>query len=112
MSEAPRDWMPEIVAHLENEWGVAEADLREPSDWDRVLDALTERVGHLLKYQPDRVASAMYLLDIRERDFAQALEQPSHEDRAHALALVIMNRETEKIRTRRQYKDQRIEGGG
>ncbi|MBI1319693.1 MAG: hypothetical protein GC168_12205 [Candidatus Hydrogenedens sp.] len=105
----PDDWLPEASETLVRNWGVPVEALDGPSDWDRVLHALTERVGYLLTHRPEKLATAMYLLDISEAEFAKALDQPSHADRAHALALAILHRETQKIRTRRAYASGRLE---
>jgi hypothetical protein len=110
--DCPDEWLPEAQAALYRDWGVPAEALDGPSDWDRVLHALTGRVGYLLTHRPDKLASAMYLLDVSEAEFARALDQPSHEDRAHAIALAILHRETQKIRTRREYARGRLEDGG
>jgi len=109
---SPRDedqFLPELTRQLESGWGIAALGAHQPSDWQVVLAALEERIGHLLRNDPRKLTTAMYLLDISEKNFAAAMEQPTMEDRAHALACVVMERETQKIRTRHAYSKKHIE---
>lgn len=102
--------LQELLPALQQGWGVrALPDEYDPSDWEVVRRALEERVGLLLRQDPAKLATAMYILDISERRFAEAMDQPTHEDRAHALSCVIMERESEKIRTRWKYGGRREE---
>ena len=73
------------------------------SDWDILLEALAERLLGLLRDNPDRLFSALYVLDISERVSREAMGAPTMPGKAQALAKAILNRETEKIATRRKY---------
>ena len=93
-----------LVTVLNKDWGVSSPSGGTPlSDWETVRAALEERILELLRRNPQKLATAMYLLDIQERRFAEAMDQPTMEDRAHALSCVVMERESEKIRTRWKY---------
>lgn len=93
-----------LVTVLNKDWGVSAPSGDTPtSDWETVRAALEERILELLRRNPQKLATAMYLLDIQERRFAEAMDQPTMEDRAHALSCVVMERESEKIRTRWKY---------
>ena len=107
--ELPDAWLPEAAEHLTQHWGIAPEAVAHASDWEIVLHALPQRVAVLLRDRPEKLTSAMYLLDISEKAFAAALEQPTHEDRAHALATAILERETQKIRTRHAYARKNLE---
>ncbi len=72
-------------------------------DWDILLEALAERILGLLRDNPDRLFSALYVLDISERVCREAMTAPTISDKAAALAKAILDRETEKIATRRRY---------
>lgn len=98
--EAPQD-LVEIRQALVAQWGIVAAS--GPDDWEVLLEALTQRVGHLLLHNPNKLLTALYILDISEKRYLQALDQPTHLDRAHDLARAILERETEKIRTRQRY---------
>jgi hypothetical protein len=95
--------LPELVRTLQSGWGI-EAHASDPSDWERVRAELEARIAVLLRDNPRKLTTAMYLLDISEKDFAAAMEAPTMDDRAHALSCVVMERETAKIRTRMRYR--------
>lgn len=95
--------LPELALSLYAAWGVLDPHAA-PSDWEAVRRALEERIGELLHSAPAKLTTAMYLLDISELQFARAMDQPTHQDRAHALSLVVMERETQKMRMRRKYR--------
>jgi len=72
-------------------------------DWGVLLEALAERILGLLRDNPDRLFSALYVLDISERVYREAMTAPTLQDKALALAKAILDRETQKIATRRKY---------
>jgi hypothetical protein len=97
----------EIRRELVTQWGVRMPVVTAAEDeWTIVLAALRERVADLLARNPQKLLTALYILDISEKRYLQALDQPTQADRAHDLALAILERETEKIRTRRMYGGQ------
>ncbi len=73
------------------------------SDWDVLLEALSERILGLLRDNPDRLFGALYVLDISERVTREAMTAPTMTDKALALAKAILDRETQKMATRRKY---------
>ncbi len=72
-------------------------------DWDVLLEALAGRILGLLRDNPDRLYSALYVLDISERVTREAMAAPTMQDKSAALAKAILDRETQKIATRRKY---------
>lgn len=76
-----------------------------PYDLNRqlLLEALSERILYLLRSRPEKLLSALYILDVGERAYALAMEQDTMETRAWALAESVYDRETEKIRSREKY---------
>lgn len=93
-----------LVTVLKKDWGVSSPTGGTPMcDWETVRAALEERILELLRKNPRKLATTMYLLDIQERRFAEAMDQPTMEDRAYTLSCVVMERESEKIRTRWKY---------
>lgn len=87
---------------LAQEWQLA---LPSPDRtvYDEVLDALRGRVRHLLQHNRDRLMAALYILDVSEDRFHAATGKKSLDDAADALARVILEREMERVRTRRRY---------
>jgi hypothetical protein len=102
---------PEILREasliLAHHWGLHPEQLADPSDYALLRDALRDRILHLLLHNPNKLMSALYIVDVPERRVAQALDQPTTEDRAYDLACAILERETQKIRARHQYAAER-----
>ena len=72
-------------------------------DWEILLEALAERILGLLRDNPDRLYSALYVLDISERVTREAMAAPTMQGKALAMAKAILDRETQNIATRRRY---------
>jgi hypothetical protein len=89
---------------LQENWQVELGGI-SPFDANRqlLLEALSERILDLLRNKPEKLLSALYILDIGERVYQQAMEQDTMQDRAWALAVAVYDRETEKIRLREKY---------
>ena len=96
---------------LVTNWQIA-PNRSSPYDLNRqiLLEALSDRILYLLRHRPEKLLSALYILDIGEAAYLQAMEQDTIEDRAWALALAVYDRETEKIRIRAKYASEYPEG--
>ncbi len=109
---ASEDWQ-HTRRDLVAQWGIESPELDEDLDaYSILLKALEERIYELLLNNFSKLTSAVYLLDVSERRFALAMEQPTHEDRAHDLALAVMERETEKIAMRQKYAKKKLGASG
>lgn len=85
-------------------WDIAIPDLDDArTTYEVLLHALEERIYDLLQHNPRKLTNALYILDITERRYLQALDQPTMRDRAHDLAHAVLERETEKIAMRQRY---------
>lgn len=105
-----RDLMVATSHALEAQWKVELGGV-SPFDLNRqiLLEALSERILDLLRNRPDKLLSALYVLDIGETTYQQAMEQDTMQDRAWALAVAVYDRETEKIRLRERYSRESID---
>ena len=105
-----RDLIVATSLALEAQWKVELGGV-SPFDLNRqiLLEALSERILDLLRNRPDKLLSALYLLDIGETTYQQAMEQDTMQDRAWALAVAVYDRETEKIRLRERYSRKSID---
>lgn len=99
-----RELIAAAARALESNWRVELGGL-SPFDLNRqmLLEALAERILDLLKNRSEKLLSALYILDIGETAYQQAMDQDSMQDRAWALAVAVYDRETEKIRLREKY---------
>lgn len=102
--------MPSGVDLLETQqvlvanWGVSPVSPEEEDlNWKLLLEALAERIVWLLRHNSGKLVNAMYVLDVSETRYAEAMAERSTEDKALALAQAILERESEKIAMRRKY---------
>jgi len=101
---APPGELLETQEVLVADWGVVPlAEAEEDLNWRLLLEALAERIAWLLRSNPDKLVNAMYVLDIPEARYGQAMREPTTEAKALSLAQAILERESEKIAMRRKY---------
>ncbi|MCC6144125.1 MAG: hypothetical protein IT368_09985 [Candidatus Hydrogenedentes bacterium] len=92
---------------LVQQWGVqAQRVDKGTLDWEILVEALAERIEWLFKHDYNRLLTAVYILDISEARYKAALDQPGMTERARDLAEAILDRETQKIISRRRYAQQ------
>ena len=78
-------------------------------DNDQLLSAILSRVEDLLETQPDLLFSYMYRLDVSEADLKMTITGNQKGDLASHFAQLILDRQLQRIETRRKYghaKDQ------
>ncbi len=87
---------------LVRQWGIWPLG---PSRLEReaLIEELGRRVDFLLRHDLDRLMTSMYMLDVPEEKFAEAVQRPPHERPARILAEIILEREVEKMQTRQRY---------
>jgi len=91
---------------LVTNWNIAlSGDAAENLNWQLLLDALEERILNLLERNPQRLLTAVYLLDISESRYNEAMSGANLRDNARSLAQVILERESAKIAMRRRYHE-------
>jgi hypothetical protein len=80
-------------------------DLERPRvlDWETLKQALTLRLGEMLRDEFERLVQTMYRLDVSEPLFLVALDLPTHDARAAALANIVLERELLRLETWRKY---------
>ena len=103
--ESPDD-LPELQRALVQCWNVLAPRGRDLTRED-MHDSLVDRVRFLLKHDLERLTSAMYILDVSEKRFNEAMGAEGLDGKAVALADVIWAREVEKLHMRRRYKHER-----
>lgn len=75
-----------------------------------LLDELARRVGYLLRHDSEKLMYYLYALDVSEDVVASALEPSGNEEPERRIARAILEREAERLRTRKKY-EQRGNGG-
>lgn len=94
--------LEDVHRALVQQWGIWPVG-RERLAREALIEELGRRVGFLLRHDLDRLISAMYILDVPETKFAEAVQRPAHEQPEKLLAEIILEREVEKMQTRRRY---------
>ena len=81
-----------------------EENLLTEENQDKILEKLTQIIKILLVKDYHRLVNAMYRLDINEKLFREAISGMHSPNVASRLAELVLNREKEKIETRKKYK--------
>ncbi|MFT4061751.1 MAG: hypothetical protein QM642_05255 [Edaphocola sp.] len=89
-----------LQAALEQQFDV---DLGGYVTAEKLVAALAARVEQLIAANPDQLFSLLYRLDISEKKIKQALA--TGQDIAKKIAVLIYERQSEKIISRRQFKN-------
>lgn len=84
----------------------AQPDLSE----DEIMIILTERVNQLLESDKDLLLSYLYRLDISQKKIARVLRVTNVIPAEQSLARLILDRQIERIRTKKKYRQDPIEG--
>lgn len=102
------DEMGTVHQQLVQLWGMRPVGL-QPLGRDAIIEELVRRVAYLLEHDLDKLMSYMYILDVPEEKFADAIQRPPHEYPERLLAEVILEREIERMHTWRRYSEPAIE---
>lgn len=70
------------------------------------LPQLEEKINSLLVGDFDRLISILYRMDVSELKLKQLLKENQAEDAAKIIALLMIERQAEKIKSRRQFRQQ------
>ena len=77
---------------------------------DEILIILINRVNELLENDKDLLMSYLYRLDISQKKIASVLRVTNVIPPEQSLARLILDRQIERIKTKRKYKQDPIEG--
>jgi len=102
--------MDDVHQQLVQLWGMRPVGGLQPLGRDAIIEEMERRVAYLLQHDLDRLMSYMYILDVPEEKFADAIQRPAHEYPERLLAEVILEREIERMHTWRRYSKPMIEG--
>lgn len=79
---------------------------------EELLKGITKRVLYLLESNPELLFSYLYRLDVLEHKIQFALNQQTIIPPHQALAQLILDRQKQRIETKRKYKQEPLEGWG
>ncbi len=74
------------------------------SDFDRLLEYLTQRINYLIDHNLNTLLNALYRIDIPEDKIKELLQNSQQGQIARNIAEAVIEREKQKIITRRMYR--------
>ncbi len=93
----------EDVHHaLVQQWGIGALE-HERIAKDELIEALARRVRFLMSHDFERLLSGMYMIDVPEERFSEAVNLPEKDRPDHVIAQLIFERELQKMETRKRY---------
>ncbi|WP_207491888.1 hypothetical protein [Aridibaculum aurantiacum] len=81
--------------------------LQPTVSFEELLANLTAFINHLVVHDFQRLILLLYRLDVPEEQLRYYLQQNKGEAAAATIAQMIINRQLQKIETRKKYKDNR-----
>ena len=90
----------ELVEGLNNELTI---ELPEKISYEELQKLLAEHINHLIKDDFEKLVGYLYRIDVNEQKLKTLLQQYANEDAGNIIALLIIERQEQKIRSRKQY---------
>jgi len=87
-----------IARHFELELG------EEKITEEQLFELLSDRVAYMIEYRIDFLMSLLYRLDVAEAKINHALHPAAEEPANRGLARLILDRQKERIKTKKHYK--------
>ncbi len=69
-------------------------------------EQLTEYINHLINHNFEKLVYYLYRIDVNEHKIKQLMQQQGGENAAETIAQLIIDRQLQKIESRRQFKQQ------
>lgn len=85
-------------------------EVTQEADEQELLNAIIDRVAWMLRCDKDLLMSYLYRLDVLEHKINTALMPGSPMSAEEALGRLILERQKERVETRKKYKSEPIEG--
>jgi len=90
----------ELVLQLNKELAI---DLAEKISFEELQSQLISYINSLIKNHFEKLVSLLYRIDVSEAKIKTLLQQQPGEDAAKIIAALIIERQLQKIKTRRQF---------
>lgn len=103
MTNLPED-ITNVSALIRKDFGFGTEDITDHNLINELHQQLTKVINYLLDKDFNRLLNAMYRIDISEDKLKIALEIDPPDQVAPTIATLIIDRELQKVVTRRKYK--------
>ncbi len=97
----------ELIESLNKELSVS---LPEKLSYDELQAQLAEYINTLIKNDFEKLIAYLYRIDVSEKKLKSILHRFPQEDAGNIIALLIMERQQQKIKTREQFHQQGNDG--
>ena len=94
-----QEYLPEAQEALQKEYGLL-SPAQAFSEWRQQL---ITTIDHLIQYDFNRLTGSLYRLDVSESKLKYLLQQSQAENAAAIITDLIIERQVEKIKSRRLY---------
>lgn len=90
----------EVYSIISSNFDLASGNIVSIEEIHRVL---TERIHELLEKNLEKLISILYRIDVGQKKTDEIFNNPSKEEIASLLATAVIDRQLEKVKTRRKY---------
>lgn len=93
----------ELVRLLNNELAI---EIAEKRPLDEIQEQLAQYLNHLIKNDFDKLLNYLYRIDVSEQKLKSLLQQQPQEDAGNIISSLIIDRQLQKIETRKKFNQQ------
>jgi len=91
-----------LSSYLQNDWSL---QLPEHADLEKLTGILASRIHELIHHDLNQLVNVLYRIDVDEFKLNQMLKNNDEEDPSFLIAKLIIDRQLQKIETRRFYSE-------
>ena len=91
----------ELIDGLEQQLGIS---LRPESDFKSLREHLARRITELIEHDFQELVRILYRVDVNEHKLKFLLQEKVGEDAAYIIADLLIERQLQKIETRKQFR--------
>ncbi len=94
----------ELIKLLNSELSIA---IAEKISYSELHTQLSDYINQLIKNNFDKLIAYLYRIDVNEEKLKSLLQQKSGEDAGNIIATLIIERQQQKIKLRKQFSQQK-----
>ena len=98
-----------LALALENELGL---QTRAGANWEEIRSALSSHINELINRDFNQLVSLLYRVDVSEKKLRDMLAGQGGEDSAQLIADLILERQVQKLRSRREHRSDDKDNSG
>jgi plasmid maintenance system antidote protein VapI len=83
---------------------------KEQISYQELTDLVADRIAHMLTTSPETLFSLLYRLDVSEKKVDAVMKGSDSRPTNVALAGLIIDRQIERLRTKKEYRQDNING--